>query len=187
MDSTAILWRRLDTPGHDACRLVQQQGGWRLEGTAVFRHEGRPACLAYELECDGDWRTRAGMMRGWVGERHLECRVARTPGGVWTLNGQVVSGLDGCADLDFGVTPATNLSQIRRTALQVGQAAGVPAAWFDLPDGTLVRLEQRYERRGAGSYWYEAPRFEYAALLEVSATGFVEKYPGLWEAEASTR
>jgi hypothetical protein len=118
-----------------------------------------------------------------VGARPLDFRIARTPSGVWSLNGRVVPGLDGCVDLDFGFTPATNLFQLRRVALEVGQDAHVPVAWLDVPDGTLTPHHQRYERRTAEVYWYEAPRFDYFALLHVGAAGFVEKYPNLWEAE----
>lgn len=178
-----ILWRRLDADGHDACRLVQGDDGWRLEGAAAFRHEGTPACLAYEVACDAEWRTRQGVVRGWAGARPLNLRITRTPDGIWALNGEVVPHLDECVDLDLGFTPATNLFQLRRLALQVGEAADVPAAWLDVPGGTLDTLHQRYERRAAELYWYEAPRFDYSALLHVSAVGFVEKYPNLWESD----
>ena len=53
--------------------------------------------------------------------------------------------------------------------------------------GKLDVLLQRYERRSAFTYWYEAPRFKYAALLEVDAVGFARRYPGLWEVPASQR
>jgi hypothetical protein len=91
--------------------------------------------------------------------------------------------LDECIDLDFKFTPATNLFPLRRLALGVGEAAGAPAASLDAAAGRLVRLPQRYERRADGSYWYEAPSVGYAALLEFETTGFVRRYPGLWEAE----
>ena len=178
-----MLWRRLDAAGHDACRLVQQDDGWRLEGAAAFRHEGAPACLAYEVDCDGDWRTRLGVVHGWAGNCPLDFRIARTPEGIWTLNGQDVPHLQGAVDLDLNFTPATNLFQLRRIALQIGQAAEVPVAWLNATVGAMELLRQRYERRAARAYWYEAPRFGYSALLQVSAVGFVEKYPNLWEAE----
>jgi uncharacterized protein len=183
VETQTILWRRLDAVGHDACRLVQRDGAWRLEGTAIFRHEGVPACLAYRVDADSEWRTLEGVVRGWVGTRPLDFRVTRTPTGVWSLDGRVVPGLDGCVDLDLGFTPATNLLQLRRVALEVGQDADIPVAWLDVPEGTLTRLPQRYERRSGEVYWYEAPRFDYFALLQVSAAGFVERYPTLWEAE----
>lgn len=176
----------MDTFGHDACRLVQEDDGWRLQGAAVFRHEGVPASLAYELHCDGEWRTRHGVVCGWMGARPVDFRITRTADGVWTFDGRLVPKLDECVDLDLGFTPATNLFQLRRIALAVGQAVDVPVAWLDVPVGNLDRLHQRYERRTAETYWYEAPRFDYFALLQVSAVGFVEKYPTLWEAESYT-
>jgi hypothetical protein len=86
-------------------------------------------------------------------------------------------------DLDLGFTPATNLQQLRRLALAEGQAAEAPVAWLDVLAGSLETVAQRYERRSATTYWYSAPRFDYQALLEVDAAGFIRLYPGLWEAE----
>ncbi len=190
-----MLWRRLDAPGHDACRLAQRPDGWQLDGVAVFQHEGSPATLAYQVRCDGEWRTRSGFVRGWIGLRAIDVQFEREHLGAWRLNGDVIQDrerepgltravpLSSCVDLDFGFTPATNLTQLRRVALDVGQAADVPVAWFDVTEGTLSVLLQRYERRGDDTYWYEAPRFEYSALLRVNAAGFVEKYPNLWKGE----
>jgi uncharacterized protein len=179
----AALWRRLDTAGHDACRLEQDATGWRLDGTAVFRHDGVPARLTYHLARDRAWRAERGEVRGWLGSRSVDWSVVRTAGGAWTLNGVIVPGLEAYVDLDLGFTPATNLTQLRRIALAEGQAADVPVAWLDAAGGTLEALPQRYERRAAAAYWYEAPSVGYADLLEIAPTGFVRRYPGLWEAE----
>jgi len=184
VSTSTILWRRLDVTGHDACRLIEEPGGWRLEGTAAFHQDGTLACLAYEITCDRDWRTQEGFIHGWIGERSLDFRLARSSDDVWTLNGQVIPQLKGCLDLDLGFTPATNLFQIRRIALGVGEAADVRVAWFDERASTVDTLYQRYERRSEDTYWYTSPRFGYSGLLRVNALGFVEKYPDLWEAES---
>ena len=184
MAIATILWRRLDAPGHDACRLDWSGAGWRLEGTAVFRHAGGPAQLAYYVVCDATWRPQQGHVQGWLGAESVELNVVRTQARKWTLNGLVVPGVGDCIDLDFGFTPATNVLQLRRLALEVGQAADAPAAWLSgLSAGTLELLPQRYERRAAATYWYEAPSVGYAALLDVDPNGFILRYPGLWEAE----
>jgi uncharacterized protein (TIGR00725 family) len=183
MATASILWRRLDTPGHDGCRLEGSDSGWRLDGTAVYRDGEAPAVLSYRLECDLAWRTRRGRVHGWLGERSVEWTVERTPEGVWTLNGALVPGVEGCADLDLGFTPATNLPQLRRVALAPGQSAELPVAWLDVSDGRFEVLPQRYDRRTEATYWYEAPSVGYADLLEVGPTGFIRLYPGLWEAE----
>jgi hypothetical protein len=109
MEAVSILWRRLDTPGHDACRLEGRDDGWQLEVTAVFRHEGVPARLTYHIACDLAWCTQQGRVRGWLGPRPVEFGMAPTAAGVWTLNGAAVPGVAGCVDLDLGFTPATNL------------------------------------------------------------------------------
>ena len=183
MTVASILWKRLDTPGHDACRLLETPGGWELEGTAVFVKDGTPARLDYNVACDGAWVTRWGRIRGWIGARELDLHIARTAQGAWTLNGdEVVPSMD-CADLDLGFTPATNLIALRRLDLAVGQGATTLTAWLD--DESFVELElleQIYRRQNGGAYAYESPRFQYKAVLDVDATGFVRRYPTLWEA-----
>jgi hypothetical protein len=183
MTRVFALWRRVDTPGHDACRLEELADGWQLEGTAVFLHEGAPTRLAYQVVCDPTWATRRGRVQGWLGERPVDFTVVRTSGGVWTLNGDVVPGLERYVDLDLGFTPATNLLQLRRVALADGESADVPVAWIDAPPRTLTVLPQRYERRDRLTYWYESPTAGYSALLELAPNGFVRRYPGLWEME----
>jgi len=178
-----VLWRRLDAPGHDACRLTRVAAGWRLEGSAVSLESGVPARLDYRVTCDRGWRSQRGRVRGWFGERAVALTVIRDAGG-WTVNGERAPGLEDCVDLDLGFTPATNLLPIRRLALAVGEAAEPTAAWLDVSAGTLEPLSQRYERRTEDAFWYEAPRFGYAASLDVAASGFVRRYPGLWEMEA---
>jgi hypothetical protein len=155
-----------------------------LAGTSVFLQDGEVARLTYEVVCDAGWRTQHGIVDGWIGSRSVLLRIARTPEGDWILNNVLVPRLAACLDLDLGFTPATNLLQLRRLSLAVGESAEVPVAWLDVSTSALERLDQRYERRGAEAYWYTAPRFGYTALLEVDDTGFVRRYPGLWEAEA---
>ncbi len=179
----SVLWRRLDVPGHDACHLEQTADGWLLAGAAAFREDGAVASLQYQLVCGGAWTTRSGRVRGRFGNKEVDFLIQRSVDGAWTLNGNLVPGLDGCVDLDFVFTPATNLSQVRRLSLAEGQSADVPVAWLDVAAGTLGILHQRYERRSAGAYWYESPRFGYAAMIEFDAMGFALRYPYLWECE----
>jgi hypothetical protein len=184
MTARSILWRRLDSPGHDACRLEPHGSGWQVEGAAVFQLGGRPARLSYAAACDVSWRALSGHVRGWIGDRTVDLSIERSTGGTWTLDGEFMPGLRDCMDLDFGFSPSTNLLQLRRLALDIGQGANAPTAWLDVSTGTLDVLVQRYERRSETTYWYEAPRFNYAEMLEVDNNGFVRKYPGLWEVEA---
>lgn len=183
MESWAF-WRRIDVPGQDACRLWREPGGdWRLAGTAVF-HDGVPSVIDYAVVCDPSWVTRSARLRGWRGSVDVRVEIQRSADGEWTLDERPMSDLRDCLDVDLGFTPATNVIQLRRTALAVGAVADAPSAWFDVASLRLERLEQRYERRSPTAYWYEAPQFDYAALLEVRSDGFVRDYPGLWKMES---
>lgn len=183
MTTTTAVWRRLDAPGHDACRLTGNGREWRIEGTAIFVVSGAHVHLAYEVKCDRGWKTREGTVRGWFGQKSVDLVARRTDNNQWALNGSRVPGLEDCVDLDLGFTPATNLLQLRRLALADGEAMDDPVAWLNVNDGTLSLLRQRYERRSSDSYWYEAPRFEYSAMIEVDESGFPKRYPDLWEAQ----
>ena len=99
----------------------------------------------------------------------------------WFVNGVEQDQVAGCMDLDLGFTPATNLIAIRRLALKVGQRAQAPAAYLAFPKIRLEKLEQNYHRVEHTKYEYAAPKFGYAATLEISAAGGVVSYPGLFE------
>ena len=179
-----VLWRRTDSPGHDACGLWSLDDGWQLQGTAVFRLDDVPCHLNYTVECDASWTTRSAAIGGWIGKNPVELVIQSSPDQRWKLNGTEYPELAGLLDVDLGFTPATNLVQLRRLRLGIGQESYAPAVYLSFPDLTLERLEQRYLRITPDKYDYQAPRFSYAAVLKVSDLGFVTHYPGLWELEA---
>lgn len=180
---SSALWRRLDTPGHDAAHVWQTRQGWHLEGHAVFRYERGPARLAYRVDCEPNWITRSAVIDGWVGDERIKLTVERSAAGQWWLNDRVYVSLADCLDVDFGFTPATNFLQLRRCNIAVGEKAEFPVAWLDVPDPSLTHLAQRYEKRTEMTYWYESPQGPYDGLLEIAESGFVRSYPGLWALE----
>jgi hypothetical protein len=180
--SEFAIWRRLDTPGHDAALLTRSGAGWSLRGTAVFKHQAGPACIHYSVDVDTAWKTRRGTVQGFLADDRFDHVIGREPEG-WYLNGAPMRCLDHLWDIDYGFTPATNLLQLRRTAPAQGQKIDLPVAWFDIDAATLIELPQRYERRDATTYWYTAPSVPYEGLLELSDNGFVRRYPHLWEME----
>jgi uncharacterized protein len=180
MRGGTVLWERLDVPGHDAARLAAVPGGgWNLRGMAVFVHGGAPAWLGYDVALDAGWATVAARIDGWIGGEAYACGVARGADG-WVLDGRPQPGLDHLADLDLGFTPATNLTQLRRVAPEIGAAVALPVAWLEAGASALVELEQHYRRRDRDSYDYAAPGVGYRAVLELDRDGFVRDYPGLW-------
>ncbi len=185
VEITSILWRRLDQPGHEAARLLQEQSGWRLIGSAVFAHDGAPCRMDYSIFCDEKWKTRSADVTGWIGKSPIESRIRVSESNIWELNGEKSARVSGCIDVDLNFSPSTNLLPIRRLNLAVGEHATVRAAWLRFPSLTLEPLEQVYRRIGDRTYRYESAGGSFVAVLETNVSGFVIEYPNIWSMEAS--
>ena len=166
-------WTRLDTPGEDHCRLVSATDGYRLEGNARFIEAGVAVSIDYTVDYAADWSTRSATV-----DRDGKIRHIRRDSG-WSVDEVAVPGIEDLMDVDFGFTPATNLAQVKRLDLAVGQAAELQVAWIDADQIGLVSLWQHYRRMGDLTYAYQAP--EYQATLVFSPSGFVADYPNLWK------
>jgi hypothetical protein len=178
-----ILWRRIDTPGHDCARLVQVASGWSIVGTAVFLFERQACRLNYSIQCDLNWATRSARVDGWVGEREIDVNITASPDRTWSLNDLVSPEVDGCVDVDLNFSPITNTLPIRRLELEVGHEAEVHAAWLRFPTFKLERLEQIYRRTGPSNYRYDSAGGSFIRELQLNEAGLVTSYPDFFELE----
>ena len=181
----AIVWRRIDKPGHEYCRLQEIEGGARLTGVAIVTNDATPHCVEYEIHCDTSWRT----LRCRLAENSASTRTdweIRREGNLWMMNGVEVPAVAGCEDIDLGFSPATNLLTIRRLGLKTGESAAVNAAWVRFPEFTLELLAQSYTRISDDTYRYESAGGKFKRDLKVDANGFVLDYPDIWIAESRT-
>jgi len=180
-----IIWRRIDKPGHDYCRLVQTATGARMSGIALLSHEKMPTYIGYDVECDVMWHTLRCNVKASVGEQRTDLDIRRQ-GKRWTINGREAPAVEGAEDIDLGFTPATNLLPIRRLALKVGDSAVVHSAWVKFPEFSLEMLEQTYTRLTDNSYRYESGGGggKFRRDLKVHESGLVLDYPELWAAES---
>jgi uncharacterized protein len=180
----SILWKGDFLPGHEACRLFPRGTEPRLEGTAVFSHEGLPCRLDYQILCDAAWRTLSTEVKGWVGNTNINIRLQVTPAGGWQLNGTDQPALAGCIDVDLNFSPCTNTLPIHRLNLAIGETAEIKAAWLRFPSFRLEPLAQTYKRLSELAYRYESSGGKFVADLKVDAAGFVIDYPNIWKSEA---
>ena len=179
--SATAFWRRLDLPGRDAARVSQTANGHELFGQSVFLDPRGPTALRYVLDLAPDWSTREGRITGFIGERAIDTHIVRTQKG-WTLDGKNF-GMAEVIDLDLGFTPATNMAQLKRTCLSVGDAADFDVAWLEAGDEKLVRLAQEYRRVSEFNYDYNSPTVDYRATIVLTPSGYAADYPGLWKIE----
>lgn len=182
----SILWQGFVLPGHEACRLLSQDSGWHLEGTAVFSHEEKPCQLHYQVICDAAWRTLSAEIKGWLANSSIDIQIKTDPSQRWWLNGVEQPDLKGCIDIDLNFSPSTNLLPIRRLELAIGETAEVKAAWLRFPSFRLEPLPQQYHRLDETIYRYESAGGQFVADLKVSPSGFVLEYPGIWKSEITS-
>jgi hypothetical protein len=160
--------------------------GAEIRGMAAFDDRGVACALRYRVVCDKAWHTTEAVVDGWRDGQAVDLHIARAPDGAWTVNGRPSPEVAGCIDLDLSFTPATNLLPLRRLNLAVGASAEVRSAWLNWRTHALCLLPQRYARRTADLYAYEAdiPGGEpFAASLRVDPVGWVVDYGGLWRTE----
>lgn len=181
--SQSIIWRGIYFRGHEACRLLQRDNEWFLEGTAVFFGDEHSCRLSYLISCDSRWNTLRGSVSGWVGNQDVNVEVTVDEFHHWQLNGRNEAAADGCVDLDLNFSPVTNMLPIRRLNLAVGEQAEVKAAWLRFPSFELEPLLQVYSRLDEFRYRYSSSGGKFVRDLTVNEVGFVVDYPGFWAAD----
>lgn len=168
-------WRRLDQDGTDRCSLSRSQAGWMLIGHASWQSD---TTLEYVVRCDPDWRTLSADVTGTHLGDPVALRMMRGPLG-WTVNEVLQPGTEKCTDIDLCFTPATNLLPLRRLTFDGATPMPVSAAWL-VPDlDRIQRLDQTYAGIGEGVFTYASANF--SARIETHPSGFVTRYPGLWD------
>ena len=186
MTPQAILWRRLDQPGHEFACLSYQEATWCLSGSAVFTYQQQPCRLDYQVVCDAQWRTLSGRVTGWADSATVDMALSVDAARRWWINGTECPAVAGGVDLDLNFSPSTNLLPIRRLGLAIGQSAEVQAAWLRFPGFTLEPLAQLYHRLDVTTYRYESAGGAFVTELQVNTAGFVTHYPSFWHVEADT-
>ena len=176
-----VRWQDWDGDGLEHCVFHQDGGGITLEGVVAGTRGGRYGGH-YFVRTDADFKTREVRVEYVDGPR---LHVKSDGKGFWrdAIGQGPLSGLEGCLDVDIGITPATNTLPIKRLKLPERQSRDIVVAYVPLPDQVLAeflptRAEQRYtcitqNRR----YRYEGLFRGFTAELEIDEVGLVVDYP----------
>lgn len=178
---TTVCWCDWRGDGMEFCAMAHGADGLTLEGALVGTRGGRYGA-SYLVRTDAALRTREVRVR-YVGGPDMH--VVADDASRWRdlVRNAPIPTLDGCLDVDIGVTPATNTFTIKRLGLAPQQSQDIAVAYVPLPsqtDGAFLpqRADQRYtclikDRR----YRYEGLFRNFIAELEIDACGLVIDYP----------
>jgi hypothetical protein len=177
-----IFWHDRDRKGAEHCVLAAEPGGFRFEGTLISQAGGAPLIVQYAMRVDVNWHTRRVEVRvNGGGGKDTLILLADSYGG-WWHDTHPLPELSGCIDVDLGMSPSTNTLPIRRLLLQPGHKQTIDVAWVRVPELTVERATQTYERIDAHRYRFETGKF--AADLIVDKDGLVVDY-AIWMAMAT--
>lgn len=176
-----VRWRDWDGDGLEHCVCRQDANGMTLEGVVAGTRNGLYGGY-YLVHADADFRTREVRVEYVDGPRlHVEADGE----GFWRdmIGNRPVPLLNGCVDVDIGITPATNTLPIKRLKLREHESREIVVAYVPLPDqieGDFLprRAEQRYTCLTLDQrYRYEGLFRGFTAELEVDEVGLVLDYP----------
>lgn len=175
------MWRRiLDNKSFEQATLSGVAGGYRLCGTVLASESGLPLRVDYEIECDDRWRTKACVVDQQYGGTRTSS-VIKVEADGWFVNGAERAALEGCTDVDLGVSPSTNALAINRLKLRRGEKQQIRAAWVKFPALEVQAAEQLYECCHDGQYIYRSLSSGFAAAITTDGCGLPIDYEGVWE------
>lgn len=174
-------WRRtLDHGSFEHAAVEREGNATRIRGEILATHEGAPLRLAYELATDERGFSRHLTVEQESGGQTRRLVLDRTVDG-WSVNGRAAPELDGCSDIDLGLSPSTNALPIARMMSAGIAQAEVRVAWVRFPTLTATPAVQRYTHKGDRSWQYESLASGFNAELRVDDWHLPVTYEGVWE------
>ncbi|NOK63710.1 MAG: putative glycolipid-binding domain-containing protein [Chloroflexi bacterium AL-W] len=177
-------WQIPGEYGLEHLELFTDTDGMYADGFVIGIADGNPFRLHYTVQCDPDFQLHTAQLDVHTSSKQ-SLSLTRTHTGKWTnADGQVLTDLQGCSEIDIQVSPFTNTLPIRRLALQPGQSADIQVAYIALPTLAVRAESQRYtfldQTTTLCRYRYEGLASGFTAEIYVDHDGLITEYPDLF-------
>ncbi|MEM8530315.1 MAG: putative glycolipid-binding domain-containing protein [Chloroflexota bacterium] len=156
----------------------------RANSCVIGIADAHPFHLQYIVQCGSDFQLHiAELQIHTPNKRNLS--LIRSPAGDWIdVDGNVLTDLHGCSEIDIEVSPFTNTLPIRRLALRPGQSTEIYVAYIAIPALDVRPERQRYtflaETNTTQLYRYESLTSGFTAEIVVDHNGLIIEYPGIF-------
>lgn len=176
-----VMWVSLDEKKFEHLRLSISEEGISADGLMIHLDQNNSFRLRYRIDCDAAWRVRkVELSRLDESPQHLALHSDGK--GRWTnMQGEIISSLNGCSEIDIFYSPFTNTLAIRRLVLEKGESADIRVGFINVPDLEVSAVPQRYtflDTTAQGRlYRYESLSSGFTTELPVDADGLVIEYP----------
>jgi uncharacterized protein len=179
----SIMWHGVDPFSTEVLHLRDDDGSHEMHGVVLIDLPSGATEIRYFLTTDDAWCSKA-LRVDLLGAHTGTMELVGDGNGAWSRDGSRISAVDGCVDLDLGVSPATNMLPIRRLAAAVGDRITTRVAWVRFPELTIEPDEQTYERVAERRWSFRSEDF--VAELDVDEDGLVVRYSDLWRRVPTT-
>ena len=123
--TNVVRWCDWNGKGLNHCIVAQESDALRMEG-AVIADAPVPFGAHYQVTLDLGWRTSTVRV-AYLGGPTLHVASDRKGNWLDLLRNVPLPLLQGCLDVDIGMTPATNTLPIRRMDLRQGESREIRA------------------------------------------------------------
>ena len=177
-----VCWIATWSPSGLGLEHVPVTGNTADSSLLAFDEDGEPFRLTYRLCWNDSGVLQQAELLASKGAQHRTLSLKSDGNGRWcNAQGEHLTHLDGCIDIDIWPTPLTNSLPIWRSHLKIGQRQEFRMAWVSAPDLTVVAKPQAYTRLKERLYLFESlDETGFKATLPVDEDGFVTDYPELF-------
>src|SRR5919109_10786 len=99
-----VLWRDLRSGGTEVCVVASTGERNIIQGTVLKVFDAGPAIVRYRVETDSVWRTTHVWTEIETAEGVRGLELSADTEGRWSRSDSVLADLDGCIDVDLGVS-----------------------------------------------------------------------------------
>jgi hypothetical protein len=180
----AAAWQHREArQGFEVAYFQPAGQGYQVSGCTTAVEGGQSWVVSYAISLDETWRTRSAQITGRSASGVRHAQLETDAQGHWRINGEPVSHLDGCLDIDLESSAMTNALPVHRMDLRVGDRASAPAAYVRAAGISVERLTQHYARIAdddrSQRFDYAAPAFDFTCVLRYDESGLALDYPGI--------
>ncbi|HTF82362.1 MAG TPA: putative glycolipid-binding domain-containing protein [Cytophagales bacterium] len=180
MRQTNILWKGREYDSLEHCLVTYTFEGVEIRSVIIGSIGGLTYRVEYLIKTNLHWETQSVELYSWHQDRVQHFRLDSDTLGNWMSPEANVTKFQGCIDIDIPLTPFTNSLPINRLNMTVGEAHVIKVLYFDVLEGAITTVNQKYTRTSQNTYHYENIPCDFEATIEVDASGLVTDYPFLF-------
>jgi hypothetical protein len=177
---TYVWHREMDAGSHEHAVVVREGHRLRIEGRILAVDAGAPTEVHYALQTDAEGISQSLQLRQADAEGERRLSLWHDGQGNWWRDGEPALELEGCTDIDLGLSPSTNALPLARLRRAHTREAEIRAAWVRFPGLRVEPAVQAYRQLDDIHWQYLNVASGFSAELELDDWSLPRHYAGIW-------